>query len=296
MEEIRLFDLISKTMVIEKVYGEKAVSFLHSDGALSSFFRTLLCKSPLFSRLYGWIQKRSFTKRKIAPFVKEFGVEMKEFEKGVDEFRSFNDFFCRKLKPGVREISGEALIFPADGRYRLMESLNGGSIQVKGLELTVAELIHDEKEARRYEGGAALIARLAPPDYHRFHFPASGQATASTPIEGDLYSVNPLSLSLQPRVLMENQRMVSFLETEEYGKICLVEVGAINVGTIHQTYTPGEVKKGDEKGTFSFGGSAMVLLFEKGKVQFNEDLVKFSSTGLEVLAKMGLPVATQLGE
>ncbi|MGL4628732.1 MAG: phosphatidylserine decarboxylase, partial [Cetobacterium sp.] len=138
-----------------------------------------------------------------------------------------------------------------------------------------------------FHGGTILIIRLAPVDYHRFHFPATGQIGKSKLIDGYYYSVSPYAIKKNFRVYCENKREVSILKTEKFGEIVLSEIGATMVGGIEQTYKEGFVKKGDEKGYFFFGGSSCVLLFEKDKVQFDEDILENSKKGLETKVYMG---------
>src|SRR5690606_10594103 len=120
-----------------------------------------------------------------------------------------------------------------------------------------ADLLADAALARRYRGGAALVVRLAPADYHRFHFPESGLAGPARPIPGPLHSVHPIALA-GGAPSFRNRRHVTLIETERAGLVAMVEVGALLVGTIEQTYEPGPVTRGDEKGTFRMGGSTVV--------------------------------------
>ena len=136
-----------------------------------------------------------------------------------------------------------------------------------------------------------VIARLCPTDYHRFHFPVSGLPQNSQPIEGPLFSVNSLALSQRFSTLWENKRAMTQIESEEFGSVCMVEIGATCVGTIHQTFCPNRpVNKGDEKGYFSFGGSCVILLFEKGRIRFDADLVANSRQNLETRCLFGTSI------
>ena len=137
------------------------------------------------------------------------------------------------------------------------------------------------------------IIRLAPADYHRYHFPASGIASASVPVKGHYFSVSPLALKGSLKILCENYREFCTLSTADYGDILITDVGATMVGSITQTYkAETEVKKGDEKGYFSFGGSTLVLLFEKDKVVFDKDLILNTKNRFETSVKMGENIAT----
>src|SRR5262249_23031056 len=151
-------------------------------------------------------------------------------------------------------------------------------LPVKGAGVPLEDLVLDRVLAARYAGGSAAVLRLAPADYHRFHFPDAGRAGPTREIPGPLDSVHPIALeSGAPSFL--NKRTVSELESEGFGRLLLVEVGALCVGTIVQTYAPGPVARGAEKGYFRFGGSTVVLVAERDALSFDEDLVRTTGEG-----------------
>lgn len=290
-----------KTGVIEneKVYGGWAIALFYGEGWFSRCLRTLfgplLCGLPVVSKVFGWWQRQPWTKGKIAPFIEKYHVDPTEFADDPATFASFDDFFVRKLKATARSIAtGESVaVIPADGRYRFYPNLNDvdNFVGVKGATFPLEQLLGSEELAAAYEGGAAVIGRLAPPDYHRFHFPCSGIPGEARLINGPLYSVNPKALAYNTRILAENKRIVTLLMTEAFGQVALIEVGATNVGSIHQTYTPGKpVEKGEEKGFFSFGGSALVVLFAPGTISFEDDLL--NEKELELRCLMGEPMGS----
>ena len=133
-----------------------------------------------------------------------------------------------------------------------------------------------------------MIARLCPTDYHRFHFSFNCIPDAPRLINGPLYSVNPIALKRNIQILSENKRVITVLNTKNFGSVLSVEVGATYVGSINQTFAPREhYAKGDEKGYFSFGGSTLVLLFEPGRIQFDQDLIDASKRKIEVRGLFG---------
>ncbi|MCI5051574.1 MAG: phosphatidylserine decarboxylase [Simkaniaceae bacterium] len=278
MNKVIFFDRESRSLREEQIYGKFFLEFLYSSGFIGKLIRFFYCKSKFFSWLYGAVQSLPITKSKVVPFIKKFNVNSSEFEK--TEFSSFNDFFIRKLKPEARPLASSALVMPCDGRYRLFR--NADEIEVKGQKFNLGALVGKPCS------GDLLMARLAPVDYHRFHFPCHCKAKDFELKNGVLESVNPIALLPRLKTLWENKRVVTELETE-FGSIYYIEVGATNVGSITQTYTPGERKKGDEKGYFSFGGSAVLMLFEKGRVDFAKDLLE--NENREIYAKMGTPLS-----
>lgn len=290
---IQYVDRKTNKIEVEKVYGHRALSLFYGDAwtsRLFSFvFSPLLSKIPLFSQIYGYFQKRSESAKKIAPFVETYSVDTSEFEE--ETFRSFNDFFIRKLKKETRPIVSDAkrACLPADGRYLVFPHLQQEDLfYVKGKPFDLMSFLQNDAYARRFVDGSMVIARLCPTDYHRYHFIADGIPSRAKEIRGDYHSVNPIALKKNFSILWQNKRMMTDIDTDAFGKVLYIEVGAICVGTIHQTYQPGiKVNKGDEKGYFSFGGSCIVLLFEKGSIVFDSDLVLNSQKGFETKANFG---------
>lgn len=275
---------------VEKIYGHKALCFLYVDG----FFKTPFAKAllllvsciPFVSHFFGYLQKRKGSAKKIPSFIKTYGVNAAEFKE--DSFRSFNDFFIRKLKPESRPIIQDPNILatPADGRYLVYPQFD--QFLVKGKTFSLKTFLQDTANTNRYKEGSMAIVRLCPSDYHRFHFPCDGIPSKALLINGPLYSVSPIALKKRMAILAENKRMITEIETERFGKILYVEIGATAVGSIHQTYTPDiPVKKGDEKGYFEFGGSCIVLLFERGRILFDADLIKNTQEGFETRINFG---------
>lgn len=283
----------------EKVYGAEFLALLYGGSLLAKLIgQPLEWAASHFaapSRLYGWLQNRPRSKNKVAPFIQEYQLDPLEFVKRVDHFTSFNDFFIRKLKPSARPIDSDSatLVAPADGRYWATSAIDQAEgFLVKGKRFCLASLLRDEKLADHYSGGAMVIARLCPSDYHRFHFPCSGVAGEAVEIPGTLYSVNPAATRRRMGIFAENKRVVTPFESDFFGPILIIEVGATCVGTIHQTYTPHKrVEKGEEKGYFSFGGSSLILLFEPGRLVLASDLLNSSDGFVELLCKMGQPIA-----
>jgi phosphatidylserine decarboxylase len=272
------------------VYGHKSLALLYGDGFFSKIFYhlllPLLAHFPYFSRIYGRLQKKSSSRKKIEPFIRDYAIDTSEFEPAA--YRSFNDFFIRKLKPACRPIDSrpEVATLPADGRYLAYPRFD--RFFVKGQEFILESFLQNSAYAKCFEHGSMLIARLCPVDYHRFHFPCDGVAGRPHLINGSLYSVNPIALKKRIQILSENKRVITEIDSDRFGTVLYIEVGATAVGTIRQTFKPEEkVSKGQEKGYFEFGGSCLVLLFEKGRIEFDADLVENTRKGYETFARFG---------
>jgi len=304
MEPLRYVDRITQEVHEEKIYGGRALKILYGDDAVSRIFgHTLLhrlIKYPFFAEIYGWWQSVPVTKMKVSRFIRKYHVDESDFVKPTHRFRSFNDFFYRKLKPEARPIApgSDVAIMPADGRYRIYPNLdNVDRINVKGHDFSISTLLDDEELASRYQHGSMVMARLCPADYHRFHFPCSGTPSEAKVINGWLYSVNPIAFQKNIDVFTENKRVITELQTQQFGTVAIVEVGATNVGSIIQTYSPdAKYEKGEEKGYFAFGGSAIVLLFEPEKIAFDKDLLDLSSKEMEIRCLMGQSLGTATTE
>lgn len=287
---IEFIDRKSGQKQVEKVYGDRAIRLLYGDDWMSRIVGApllqLTSKIPFISWLYGKWQSSRWTTSKIVPFIEKFGVDPKEFLVEVGQFDSFNDFFIRKLKPDARPI-GEGAVLPADGRYLFYPNISeADGFVIKGEKFCLATLLEDEELAQKYAEGTMVIARLCPSDYHRFHFPCDGVPGETKLINGWLYSVNPLALKRDINIFSQNKRTLCKIASEKFGTVLFLEVGATFVGSMTQTYQPNQpVRKGDEKGYFSFGASTVILLFEPGKITLCEDLVR--SDHVEIKCLMG---------
>jgi len=307
-ETIRYFDRASRTLKTEHIYGEKWLRLVYDNpaGRLAAW---LLVRRAWFSRWYGWKMNKRVSALRILPFITKFNVDVDEFAKSAFDYKTFNEFFYRALKPDSRPIAaGDRLaVFPADGRHLVFPDVDtAAGFYVKGQKLSVADLLGQfadkvDAASRRvpltkrggnaastFAGGSMIISRLCPSDYHRFHFPVGGIPSESKLINGSLYSVNPIALRRNIRYLVENKRMLTLIESPIFGTVATVEVGATNVGSIRQTFIPDQpVLKGAEKGFFAFGGSCMITLFAPDRITFDPDIVAQSAQCTETYAKMG---------
>lgn len=280
-------------LVKEKVFGEKILRFLYSDSRMGKALRHFISRHPLWSQMYGWWQSQSWTKSKVAPFIKDFDMDPSEFVKDVAEFDSFNDFFIRKLKTDARPIaeSDHVVITPADARYMAIPNIQeSDGFLVKGEKFSLATYLQDDELAEKYRTGTMVMARLCPTDYHRFHFPTSGLCSPTEWINGWLYSVNPIALRQNIHIFSHNKRCYNILKTEHFGDVLISEIGATSVGTIIQTFREEKQVKGAEKGYFSFGASSIILMFEPGKIELEKDLAATAQDKIELRCLMGQPL------
>jgi phosphatidylserine decarboxylase len=296
VEPIQYFNRHTGLTETEQVYGEAFLRWAYGTPTGRATLHALV-KRPFFSKFYGWRMDRPASAARVAPFLQTYGLDAADFADAPDSFRSFNEFFYRKLKPSARPIDPApgSVVFPADGRHLGFQ--NASEIEgvfVKGQRWDLAALLGDADLARRYAAGSLVLSRLCPVDYHRFHFPAAGVPSDTRVINGPLFSVSPFALRQNLAYLWQNKRTVTRLETEAFGTVLLLEIGATCVGSIHQTFTPGHaVEKGAEKGCFAFGGSSTITIFEPGRVQLAEDLLSCAAKQIELYARMGTVMGTQ---
>lgn len=287
---IKVYNRQTNTYEEEKVAGIKYITWCY-ESPVGKGLTELFIKKKLVSYLYGKYCDTKLSKKKIRPFIDNFDIDMNISTKKLDEFLSFNDFFIRQLNKESRPIanSSDKLISPGDGRLLAYDNISMDKlIQVKNLTYSLSELLGDDKIALEYDGGVCIVLRLCPTDYHRFHFVDSGIPTSSKFIDGSYYSVNPTALERIPKLYCQNKREWSLFKSDNFDDIIHVEVGATCVGTIIQTYTPGErVQKGEEKGYFKFGGSTTILFFKKGTISLSEDILLQSSLGFECKVVLG---------
>jgi phosphatidylserine decarboxylase len=289
-EPIRYYDRYDRTTKTEKVFGERWLRAAY-DNPIGRAAVWLFIRRRLFSWYYGWRMKRPGSDLRIIPFIADYDINATEFAKSPFDFKTFNEFFHRALKPERRPIAqGNGLaVMPADGRHLAFPDVGRAQgFYVKGSTFTLEELLGDAKLAARFAGGSILISRLCPSDYHRFHFPVSGIPSEPRLIKGSLYSVNPIALRRNILYLVRNKRLVTLIEAPEFGTVAMIEVGATNVGSILEVFRAGQaVVKGEEKGMFSFGGSCVITLFTEGRILLDADIVAQSANCLETYARMG---------
>lgn len=296
-EPIRFYHRYHRAVETEKIFGEKWLRFAY-ERPLGRLFVWALARRSVFSLYYGRKMNKPVSSLQVLPFIAKYDIDADEFAKSPFDYKTFNEFFYRALTPESRPIApGENLaVFPADGRHLAFPDVDAADgFYVKGAKFTLAELLGEDALpadrrplTTRFAGGAMLISRLCPVDYHRFHFPVAGTPDEPRLIHGWLYSVSPIALRRNLRYLVENKRALTLLTSTTFGTVGLIEVGATNVGSIKQSFVPGRaVAKGTEKGFFAFGGSCVITLFERGRIRFDADIVAQSARQIETYARMG---------
>lgn len=286
--KIQFIDRKTGDTHIETPPGETFLKLLYNN-PFGKLALLPLVKRKFLSSWYGKLMTKPNSINKIKGFVKELNINMEEAEKSIEDFTSFNDFFYRKLKTSARPIE-EGFVSPGDGKMLAFENI--GDVHkffIKGRNFTLEEFLGDKELAKEHQQSSLIILRLAPNDYHRYHFPYTGTPSEMTKIKGDYFSVSPYALASNfTKVFCENKREYCILSTKEKGNIIIAPVGATMVGSIIKTYQSNiEIQKGNEMGYFAFGGSTIVLLINKNKLNIDKDILKNTKNHIETFVKMG---------
>ena len=219
-------------------------------------------------------------------FIRRTGIDMSDFESR--EWRSFNDFFTRGLRPGARPVDTDplALISPCDSRLLALDITPDLTFRIKGGDYSVSSLLRNRRLAEDFAGGRCLIFRLCVDDYHRYCYFDDGSKGGNIPLPGRYYTVRPVALEHHD-FFKENSREYTVMATRHFGKAVQVEVGATFVGRIENHHGVCSVRRGEEKGMFLFGGSTIVLLLGKNAADIDPRIIENTSRGLETRVLMG---------
>lgn len=241
---------------------------------------------PWVSRSAGWLLDRKISALAVKPFIKSNHIDMTDFEQR--KFRSFNDFFTRQVREGRRpvDMEPEHLIAPCDSKLTAYPIGADSRFRIKGVDYTLEQLLRDGELARRFLGGTLLLFRLTVGDYHRYGYVDSGYLGREIHLDGVYHTVNPAAAGRHP-IYRENTREYALLESDHFGTLLQMEVGAAMVGRI--VNAPGErvVQRGQEKGRFEFGGSTVIVLLQKDAAVIDEDILLNTSQEAETVVRLG---------
>lgn len=247
---------------------------------------------PWVSKLGGFYMNRKCSKGMIKKFVKKNNIDLSQYD--MTNIKCYNDFFTRKIIDGARNINMESdkLISPCDSKLQAFKINEESIFNIKDSYYKVEDLIQNKELAKEYINGYCLIFRLTVDDYHRYCYVDNGTKTKNTPIKGVLHTVNPIALE-RYNFYKTNSREYCILETENFGKIIQVEVGALMVGKISNHHQEYAFSKGEEKGMFLFGGSTIVLLV-KENIKIDEDILFNTSNNDETVVRYGEAIGTKI--
>ena len=270
-------------------------------GSLEFLYKTApgrIILKPLISKpvssFSGWLLDRKVSKVLIKSFVKNNNIDLRDYQ--TDNINCFNDFFCRRIKDGLRpfDTDPEALTAPCDGLLRVHKIADGTVLGVKQSKFTIKSLLRDDELAASFDNGYAFVYRLCVNHYHRYAYFDSGHKLEDRRIDGVYHTVRPIALEEYP-VFVENTREYAVIDSEVFGRCVQMEVGAMLVGRIVNDHPfPGMVERGMEKGHFEYGGSTIIVLIPEGSAQVRADLIEASTTDKEIPVVMGEKVGSHL--
>lgn len=251
-------------------------------------YMTELSSRKWISQMTGKFAHSNASRHLIPRFAKIYGIPIEDAEKELHEYRTLNQFFTRRLKPGLRPIdqNPDTLVSPVDALITGMGSIEDGLIlNVKGQDYTLEELLNRSPYVDTYKHGTYFVLYLSPTDYHRIHTPVAGQLIESEHVPGKVYPVNDFGLHHMKRVLSRNERLITYIR-HHYGEVAVVKVGAMNVSSIQYVQPLSKSwEKGQDLAYFEFG-STVVLLTEDGTFTPRSDL------GVGSKVKMGETLGT----
>ena len=233
-----------------------------------------------------WYMNTRISTLKIDGFVKKNGIRMSDYKKKF--YKNYNEFFTRKIKKDRRPINMDrnVLVSPSDGKVTIYPVSDRLVVNIKNIDYSVKSLLLDRELAEEYEGGWLYVIRLTVDNYHRYCYPDSGYQHENYFIPGVFHTVNPVALE-NTSVFAQNSRAYTVIDTDNFGRIIQMEVGAMGVGRIVNHAENCFVEKGQEKGYFEFGGSTICLFVKGDRVSPDEDIIRNTEENYETLVKMG---------
>lgn len=276
-----IIDRKSKEKYIEKSPKGSPILYKTLIGGVALVFITRKSISKIGS-LY---MNSKLSKKRIKGFIEKNNIDMSDYPR--EDYKSFNDFFTRKIITGRRPFSKKAndLIAVADSKLLVYDINDNTQLFIKGKKYNLKELLRDKELANKYKNGLCLVFRLTVDDYHRYCYVDDGNVVKTKTINGILHTVGPIAFK-RYKVFKENQREYTVINTKNFGEVVQMEVGALMVGKIIN-HDKKIFVRGEEKGYFLFGGSTVILIIKDNVVKIDKDILKNSSLGIETKVKLG---------
>jgi len=261
-----------------------SINFLYNTIPGRILLRVLVKTSV--SKLAGLILNSPASRIQIKSFIKRNNIDMDQYR--YTKFKSFNDFFIREIKEGFRSFpdSEHDLAAPGDGKLTAYTISADSVFNIKHSKYSVSDLLDDKNLADEFNNGVCLIFRLTPDDYHRYVFIDDAEIVSRKRINGKLHTVRPIAYR-NFDVFCQNTREYVVMQTKNFGKVIQMEVGALFVGRISNYNDKINVKRGEEKGMFQFGGSTVILLFRDNEVTISKKIYENTLENKETIVKMG---------
>lgn len=278
------------TKEIKEENSPTGANFLYNN-----FFGRIILKlatKRFTSRIVGKYLDSKMSIKLINNFIKDNNINMNDYQN--KEYKSFNEFFSRKIKNGKRTFSNNKNDFcsPCDCKLSVYKINDDKTIFVKGKEYTTESILRDESLAKEYKDGYMFVFRLGVTDYHRYCYIDDGRSLSKKQINGKFHTTSPVAFK-RYKVFQENQREYEVLKTKNFGEIIQMEVGAMLVGKIVNNYKK-TFNRSDEKGYFLYGGSTIIIMIKKDILEVDKDIIENSNNDLETCIKQGEKIAKKV--
>ena len=293
-----VWDRRSQVLVAPNIYAGNVVRIFHESPLGRWIYRFFLSR-PIISQILALPDFTCWSRKKIPAFIKKYNLDSSSFVKPVIQFQSFNDFFIRELRPEHIPFNPlpDSICSPCEAQLEICRCVDSSdNFKVKGITFSLGRLIGKTEITRQFCGGDICTFYLAPQYYHRFHFPVGGEWRQHWVMGHRLFAVNEFSFRNGFRPFDINVRHINTLWHHGLEEFLYIEIGATMVGRIHQcqplttkngSSVPRMVKKGEQKGFFSLGGSAVLIIFMKNKINFSQDILEKNQEGLPVWVRPG---------
>lgn len=275
-----VWDRQKQELVYEKDYSDKTLKFLYESLPGNLLVSTIVSRH-WFSKLNAKYKKSKLSVKDIKPFIKEYNIDMSEYR--LNGYESFNDFFTRRRMIRNKCTDNKELLAIADAKLSVYKIEKDLTLEIKGNTYTLKELVGKNIDLEKFKDGNCLVYRMTVDDYHRYHFLDSGKVIQKYSINGKLHTVQDVAKKY--KVLNKNHRYVTIMETDNFGDVIQIEVGATFVGSIKNN-SLSYFNRLNEKGYFEYGGSTIVVLLND-KVEIDEDIRMQSICKTEVKVKIG---------
>ena len=295
---IQYFDRKEGKPRTERIYASGFLFWAYNTRT-GQWARNLIFRRKIISSLYGWLHNLRWSRRKIKSFVQKVDVNLDELERPLEDFSSFNAFFTRKIDLSRRPMiyDPHVCIAPVDGKVLVYPAVKPNmTFRIKRSTFNLRRFLGSDGLSEQFAGGSMVISRLSLADYHHIHFPDSGIPHHAISIPGHYNAGGPYSLHTLLPFYTENHRMMSLFDSDHFGQMLIVEIGALTVGSIQQRFLPDvRVIRGERKGYFELGGSTVVMLFQKGMIDLDEDLRTNTRKDIETSVRFGDSIGNRPG-
>ncbi len=263
---------------------DRFLRFLYTNRLGRSLLKIMI--SEKVTNLIEWYMNTRISTLKIDGFIKENHIRISDYEKKF--YKNYNEFFTRKIKKNKRPVDmrENVLVSPSDGKVTVYPISDRLIVNIKNIDYSVKSLLLDRELSEEMEGGWLYVIRLTVDNYHRYSYPDSGYQYENYYIPGVFHTVNPVALE-NTSVFAQNCRAYTIIDSDHFGRLIQMEVGAMGVGRIVNHKESDFVNKGEEKGYFEFGGSTICLFVTKDGARPDEDIIKNTEEGCETLVKLG---------